>query len=525
MSGICWKFQSISNLKAIFESLQDFGVDAVLTFLPGGVHVDTVDEDCVALVRIRLKKDGFLHYECPQKQMFQITPTAVLKVINLADSKDNVTLRVKTLDGLFLELVYTQPPVGKAKVGGGRECVYQVPICEPSTEKEKQFFGFDFGAQCNEASVSCQVWEEQLVDVGTLSALVTLTMSKGALHFESDENAKHVLHRILYSPLAFTTEGQNDGDARKLAREKAVAQEHLVMNNLWEAIHKEFPEFPDNKDDEVCPKKAMEAYWERNIDKYNEKVKNKVRDDILRERRAAGRKLAVEQKKLAVEQKQEDGDQKKRDAEALGFTDVKIDEEPDKKRPKVDEEVKETTDVPTEGADVPTEGATKTQEEGATKDEVKVDDVKADDAKETETNEEQIDYKSPEIQMRLDKVAEKEFRKIIFATAEGKLAEHFHTKDTIRHKHAGPGMELLAGSASDGQTHMSLRITKFVDNVVGVFSGTKLKQMASRALAFGKHFKLLMQQDQPLIMKMDLSATDLVGTIEFCMAPRTDDPK
>merc|ERR1712112_53025 len=253
-------------------------------------------------------------------------------------------------------------------------------------------------------------------------------------------------------------------------------------------IHKEFPEFPDNKDDDVCPKKAMEAYWERNIDKYNEKVKNKVRDDILRERRAAGRKLAVEQKKLAVEQKQEDGDQKKRDAEALGFTDVKIDEEPDKKRPKVDEE-------------------------------------KADDAKETGTNEEQIDYKSPEIQMRLDKVAEKEFRKIIFATAEGKLAEHFHTKDTIRHKHAGPGMELLAGSASDGQTHMSLRITKFVDNVVGVFSGTKLKQMASRALAFGKHFKLLMQQDQPLIMKMDLSATDLVGTIEFCMAPRTDDPK
>merc|ERR1712112_359647 len=160
-------------------------------------------------------------------------------------------------------------------------------------------------------------------------------------------------------------------------------------------IHKEFPEFPDNKDDDVCPKKAMEAYWERNIDKYNEKVKNKVRDDILRERRAAGRKLAVEQKKLAVEQKQEDGDQKKRDAEALGFTDVKIDEEPDKKRPKVDEEVKETTDVPTEGAE-------KTQEEGATKDEVKVDDVKADDAK--ETNEEQIDYKSPEIQMRLDKV-------------------------------------------------------------------------------------------------------------------------
>ena len=38
----------------------------------------------------------------------------------------------------------------------------------------------------------------------------------------------------------------------------------------------------------------------------------------------------------------------------------------------------------------------------------------------------------------------------------------------------------------------------------------KLKQMASRALAFGKHFKLLMQQDQPLIMKMDLSYETVV---------------
>eukprot|EP00397_Hematodinium_sp_SG-2012_P014135 GEMP01014365.1.p1 GENE.GEMP01014365.1~~GEMP01014365.1.p1 ORF type:complete len:483 (+),score=118.63 GEMP01014365.1:38-1486(+) len=478
-----WKFHNVTNLKSIFEALQDYALDAIMTVRPEGVFVESVDEDSISLFRLKWKKDAFLEYKCTTPYTFMFMPIQVVKVLNLADSNDAVTVSIKADSGMFLDFRYTQQIKGKF---GARECSYVIPITEPSQPDSLDFPKYT--EMRAEAIVPCSLWEDQIQEIAHFTASLKLTVSTGAIHFESDSD--HVLHRILYSPATYTSaEEQQNCDGRQLAYEDAIKKEHRVMDDIHQALKAAIPEIPDTKDAKLDLEAARDAYWERNPAQFERKVKRKVREDIEREQRSKEKRKAKECVKAA--------------AEELGFSDVQI-----------------------------------AAEEGTTED-VKMEDVKdKETTKESDeiTNEEgtgvepgtsaameedTVDWESPSIVSKLKKVAEVEFRRVISGIIEPKLAEHTHNKDIIRQKcvHAE---DVLAGSQADGQAHMSLRIHHCGATIEHTFNGAKLKQMAVRAPNFAKMFTLKVQQHMPLCMEMELWGPNN-GTIELFLAPKAEE--
>merc|ERR1712096_530484 len=215
----------------MFEALQDYSQGSCMSVEPSGVFVNTVDNDNVSIFRLKWYKEAFLDFQCRKSFKFNVTPANVVKVLKLLDSKDNVTMGVKSSEDLSLEFKTVSQNKNKNELGS-KQASFSIPINESHKDECEEMQFPVYGDDRAEAIIPCSLWEEQLSEVSSFTPIVKLCCGQGAIHIESDN--ENVVHRILYVSSQMMNNAQKEAVAKRGLRvQEAITEEHRIQDELY----------------------------------------------------------------------------------------------------------------------------------------------------------------------------------------------------------------------------------------------------------------------------------------------------
>lgn len=86
--------KNVGKIKNIFEILSRFEKEMSLVLTPRGILVNEMDTEHVALVKLKIPAEKFLHFKCPKKQCFGVDVSKIADQLKKAKRKDSLTMRV-----------------------------------------------------------------------------------------------------------------------------------------------------------------------------------------------------------------------------------------------------------------------------------------------------------------------------------------------------------------------------------------------------------------------------------------------
>lgn len=83
-------------LRKIVDSIKELVTDVNLDVSPSGISIQAMDSSHVALVQLKLDRDGFAEYRCDKCVTLGLSITNLGKVLRLVTGNDAITLKCNT---------------------------------------------------------------------------------------------------------------------------------------------------------------------------------------------------------------------------------------------------------------------------------------------------------------------------------------------------------------------------------------------------------------------------------------------